>query len=163
VAEHARLQLDDDIDFQRRESRVQRVGWSCLAAFVAAALLGLFGSGPFSHAVATASGLSVEYERFVRADARSLLTIALPPSETTTATLSISRNYIDAVDITQMLPEPSTSELREAEAIFSFERRDADRTPVIVQIELKPRAMGRPTATLRSGVATVTFTQLTYP
>jgi hypothetical protein len=162
VAEHRRLQLDDDIDFQRRESRVQRIGWWCLSAFVLAALLGAFGSGPLSHAVAEASGLAVEYERFLRADARSLLTVELPASGTA-AELSISRSYIDAVDITRMLPEPSVSELREGDAVFSFERRDTAPASMIVRIEFKPRTMGRPTATLRSGGATVTFTQLTYP
>jgi hypothetical protein len=163
VAEHRRLQLDENIDFQRREWRVQRVGWWCLAAFVVAALLGVFGSGPLSHSVAEASGLSVEYERFLRADARSLLTIELPPSDTAAAELSISREYIDAVDITQMLPEPSLSELRDGDAVFWFERRDAARAPMTVRIEFKPLTMGRPAATLRSGGATVTFTQLTYP
>jgi hypothetical protein len=163
VTEHKRLQLDDDNDFQRREWRVQRIGWLGLAAFVLAALLGVFGSGPLSHAVVRASGLAVEYERFVRADAQSLLTIELPPSDTASTELRISRDYVDAVDITQMWPEPSISELREGDAVFLFERPAPARTPTTVTIEFKPRTMGRPTATLRSGAATVTFTQLTYP
>jgi hypothetical protein len=81
----------------------------------------------------------------------------------TSAQLSISRHYLDTINITRVFPEPSTAELREGEAIFSFERLEAGGSPTTVEIEFKPRRMGRPTATLRSGGATVSFTQLAYP
>jgi hypothetical protein len=164
VAEHKRLQLDQDIDLQRREWRVQRVGWYGLATFVLAALLGVFGKGPLSHAAAGASGLSVEYERFVRAGAPSRLTIEIPPAPGgTLPQLSISRDYVDAMTITHILPSPAASELRAGDALFSFERGDTARSPFTVEIEVEPRGMGRPTATVRSGDAAVTFSQLAYP
>jgi hypothetical protein len=164
MAEHKGLQLDDDPDFQRREWRVQHVGWWCLGAFVLAALLGVFGSGPLSHAAAEASGLTVEYERFVRSSAESRLTIDVPPSQTgEPAQLSISREYLDALDIVHMLPSPSASELRDAEALFWFERREAATTPFTVELRFAPRRIGRRTATVRSGTAAVSFSQLTYP
>jgi hypothetical protein len=164
VAEHKALQLDEHLDFQRREWRVQRVGWFALAAFVVAALTGVFGSGPLSRAVASAPGLSVDYDRFIRADVRSRLTIELArPESATAAQLSISRSYFDAIDITRMFPEPSTVEVRGGEAILSFERPAPGTLPMTVELEFKARRMGRRTATLRSGGGAVAFTQLAYP
>jgi hypothetical protein len=164
VAEHEALQLDEHLDFQRREWRVQRVGWFALAAFVLAALAGVFGSGPLSRAVATAPGLAVDYERFIRADVRSRLTIEMArPDSTTAAQLSISRNYFDAINITRIFPQPSTVELRGGEAVLSFERPEPGTLPMAIELEFKARRMGRRTATLRSGGATVAFTQLAYP
>jgi hypothetical protein len=164
VAEHRGLQLDDDSDFQRREWRMQRIGWWCLGVFVVAALVGVFGSGPLSHTVAEASGLSVDYERFLRSGTASRLTIEMPPSGTgTSAELSLSRAYVDAIEIEQILPAPTASELRGDEALFVFERREAASMPFTVEIKFAPRRMGRPTATVRGGGASITFSQLTYP
>jgi uncharacterized membrane protein YcaP (DUF421 family) len=46
VAERAGLQIDQDLEFQRREWRLQHVAWWGLTAFVVAGLAGLFGVGP---------------------------------------------------------------------------------------------------------------------
>ena len=64
-------ELDRHLPFQRREWRAQQIGWIALGLFLAAALAGLFGGGPLSSARASdpGGGLTVDYQRFVRAGA----------------------------------------------------------------------------------------------
>ena len=43
---HGDLEIDEDLPFQRREWFAERVAWAVMALLIAAALLGLFGTGP---------------------------------------------------------------------------------------------------------------------
>ena len=57
------LEVGQDLDFQRREWAVQRVGWGAMALVILAALLGLFGSsGPLSRAATNAADDLVRLE-----------------------------------------------------------------------------------------------------
>jgi hypothetical protein len=105
-------EIDEDLDFQRREWRAQRVGWALLSVFLIGATLGVFGGGgPLSSTKARADDgrLRVEYERFVRVGASSEITI-----ETGTALregdagfeVTLGRDYFDAIDIERAVPEP---------------------------------------------------------
>jgi hypothetical protein len=60
------MEVNADIEFQRRVWRVQRIGWLIIAAVIVAALLGVFGGGPLSRAAVQGDGLRLEYERFAR-------------------------------------------------------------------------------------------------
>ncbi len=63
------LDIDEDLNFQKREWFFQRVGIGILFLFVLAALLGFTGmGGPVSHGEAGERGgpVFVEFERFVR-------------------------------------------------------------------------------------------------
>ena len=62
------LSLNQNLIFQKRFWRAQRIGWGVLTVALLAALLGVFGSGPLSHTtVSDASGrLTITYERFAR-------------------------------------------------------------------------------------------------
>lgn len=51
------LEIEEDLDFQRRMWRLQQIGWALLVLVVVAALLGLFGKGPLSRAVASRVGV----------------------------------------------------------------------------------------------------------
>ena len=64
------LQIEEDRAHQRREWRIERVGWVLMAGLLLAGLLGLLGDGPLSRATAGSAGaLSVEYDRLQRAAA----------------------------------------------------------------------------------------------
>jgi hypothetical protein len=69
------MEIETDLEFQRRVWRVPRVGWLIIGAAVVAALLGLFGTGPLSRASTDGGGLTVEYDRFARREQ----THAAPP------------------------------------------------------------------------------------
>lgn len=71
--------VEDDIAFQRKAWKVERVGWACLLVLVVFALLGLFSNGPLSdRRLTTPDGtLQVDDQRFLRQGGRSPLRLAL--------------------------------------------------------------------------------------
>ena len=59
--------VEDDIGLQRTFWRIQRLGWACMAAIVAAAVVGVFGDGRLAEASIRAGDVSMAYERIQRA------------------------------------------------------------------------------------------------
>lgn len=62
------LDIAQDLEHQRREWVIERIGWAIMALILLAALAGLLGSGPLSNARIDHPGshLSAEYNRFER-------------------------------------------------------------------------------------------------
>ena len=62
------IELAEDMEFQRKNWRAERIGWAVLAFILLAAALGLFGQGPLGGTVVAAGddSLSLTYERFWR-------------------------------------------------------------------------------------------------
>jgi hypothetical protein len=104
-------ELDRHLAFQRREWRAQQIGWIALVVFLAAALAGLFGSGPLSSARASDSGggLAVDYQRFVRAGAAQRLQFEIETPGAGPVELRLSRRYLDAVRVEHVLPQPDST------------------------------------------------------
>ncbi|HEU4684777.1 MAG TPA: hypothetical protein VFS39_09785, partial [Nitrospira sp.] len=102
------LDIHQDLAFQRRSWRLQRVGWGVLAVIALAGLLGLFGQGPFSRTTAADPSLpfSVEYDRFARFRSPMILRILLNEEHPPRAMLDVwvSRAYLDHVQITGITP-----------------------------------------------------------
>ena len=75
------LALDQDLDFQRRSWRLQRLGWSAMGVTVLAALLGLFGTGPLSSATVSSQdeALTLQYNRFWRVQSPMTLRLSVTP------------------------------------------------------------------------------------
>ena len=62
------LQVGEDLAFQERQWKVERIGWALMALIALAGLAGLFGGGPLSAATVGGDNLPLEvmYGRFVR-------------------------------------------------------------------------------------------------
>src|SRR5207244_1281265 len=73
------LPVPEDMEFQQRAWRAERIAWGVMGIFVLLALLGLFSSGFFSAAsTATPDGaVTVDYDRFARKTARSNFSIRI--------------------------------------------------------------------------------------
>jgi hypothetical protein len=155
------LQNDRNLAFQRREWRVQRFAWWLLGAFVAAAALGLFGNGVLSRAhVRTPDGrLSVEYDRFVRAGARTRLTIraaAIDPVE-----LRLDREYFESFLVERITTEPSNVEIAGTTVQITFDRGAGGDFAIL--LDLEPLHLGRFRTTVQaSGAPPVQVAQLAY-
>jgi hypothetical protein len=131
------LQINEDLVFQRKEWRAQRIGWFLLCAFVVAACLGLFGSGPLSwtRAGQEGSALWVEYDRFVRRGAPTRLTINLAPAAGgSTRQVRIGRGYAEGVRFERIVPEPDAIELGDAEAVLRFTGEAARSTTILLDV-----------------------------
>ena len=159
------LQINQDMEFQRREWRAQRAGWFALCAFVLAALLGLFGGGPLSHARAGAPGapLWVEYERFVRRGAAERVSIHLAaPSERRQALqVRVSRGYFDGLRIERVRPEPESMTVGPDDVVLRFTGEAAGTTTIVLDVEAT--AIGRQVATIAAdGAPPAVLTQFVY-
>jgi hypothetical protein len=159
-----RLEIDEDLTFQRREWHVQRIGWFLLCAFVLAALLGVFGSGPLSHARAGEPGspLWVEYERFVRQGTGDRVTIHVPAGESReTLEIRVSRDYVDTLRIERITPEPDAMGVNGTDVVLRFLGDAANSSRVVLDVE--PLTIGPKAATIGTqGAPSVTLTQLVY-
>lgn len=113
------LRRDDHIEFERKSWRAERVGWVVMTLVIVAALAGLFGNGPLSRANATSGNLHVEYERFLRHQARAEVRIAAR-SEGNELRVWISRGYAEGMEIHQIAPEPARVEMHADRLVYVF-------------------------------------------
>lgn len=160
------LEINEDLEFQRREWRVQRLAWWLLAGFVVAAALGVFGSGPLSHAaVEDATGaLRVEYERFLRVGSPHRLSIRARTSGSETPTgfrLVMNRTYFDAMQVDRVLPEPLEVAIGPEDVTLRFAPAASGEFTIVIDSE--PLQAGRHRAEFRASTGgAVGIGQLTY-
>jgi hypothetical protein len=155
------LQIDQDLAFQRREWRGQRLGWWLLSAFVVAAALGLFGSGVLSraHARAPDHRLAVDYERFIRVGAPTRLAIRAAGSDR--VELRVDRAWFESLAVQRITPEPAHLAIAGDTVYLTFTTGAQGECTVLLDVE--PLHAGRYRTTVQVGGAqAVTLTQLAY-
>ena len=166
-AQHRDLQLDEDLRFQRRNWRIERIAWAVLASIIVAAALGLFGNGPVgSRKVTTADGtLSLEYQRFWRLQSPMTLNVEVRPAtaESTRATIYLTRSYIDAMDISRITPQPERVEAQAVELAYVFALAEPG-LPFTATFRVEPARPWTISGTVRTeGGGESTFTHFIYP
>jgi hypothetical protein len=123
------LDIDQDLEFQRREWKVQRIGWALMLLVILAALGGLFGRGPLSRAVAGRPGdpLRVEYDRFVRRHSSQSLTLLLSPDAVNAgeARIHVDSALIAGLEIRHLTPAPERQEATPDGIVATFRLGDA--------------------------------------
>jgi hypothetical protein len=166
VARESRdLEIDQDLEFQRREWRVQRVGWGVLTAFVLAATLGLFGGGPISSAQAGEPGapLWVEYDRFIRTGAPTRIVVRGGMAPEGGLHLRMPRRYFEAFRIERMIPEPQAITIGDADVDLQFGREAGVANTFTLIFDVEPLRAGRHEAAFQAnGNPAVTFAQFAY-
>ncbi|MCI0548840.1 MAG: hypothetical protein L0027_16345 [Candidatus Rokubacteria bacterium] len=162
--------MEEDLAFQERSWRLQRLGWGLMLIASLAAVLGLFGSGPLSRASIgseTGGPLRLEYARFVRVDAPSVLRVRIaavgPGRERGTASLWLNREYLERMRVEEVLPPPVAVEARGPEMHYTF-AASGEPAPLSVTFRLRPTAAGL----LRADIGlprgpVVPFTQIVFP
>lgn len=135
------LELGQDLDFQRRSWRVQRVAWVLMLLIVIAALLGLFGGdGVLNQATlgAVDSGLRVQYHHFDRVLDPTHLRVELGGS----GHLWITNALLERVTIDEIIPEPEQMIAGEERTTFVFELAAGDPAGMVI-ISYKPQRIGQ--------------------
>lgn len=104
------LDIDQDLEFQRRDWTFERIGWIGILVLVVAALAGLFGQGPLSDTqrVTPDNSLRVEYDRFERRGAESKLTIFVRRDSAAGSAVSLWINdaFLKGIRLEQIDPQP---------------------------------------------------------
>lgn len=118
------LQVMQDLDYEHRSWRVERIGWVILSLILVAALLGLLGNGPLSAATAGDDGapLQVQYGRFVRHRGPTQMEIRLQPGavQGDEARVWVDREYLNGVDLQTVIPEPDSVEAGTDRYVYVF-------------------------------------------
>jgi hypothetical protein len=144
------IQIEQDLEQLRREWRWQRFGWTVMLLLALAGLLGVFGNGLLAKAShgGDADPLRLEYERFARHGAPTELTITISPQavENGKARLWIERDYLQAVAVESIVPEPEKSEAvvhnGEPALQYTFPVAEAS-SPASIRFQIRPDERGR--------------------
>ena len=155
-------EIEEDLPFQHRNWRVQRMGWVLLGAVVLAGLAGLLGSGPLSNAQeSNDAGVKVKYERFVRHGAPSKIevTVAKPARP---VRIAISRSFLETLETRRLLPTPGQVQAGDGFVVYAFEPEGSG--PMQVTFLVQPDELGSHEAEIvvNDGSA-LTIRQFTYP
>jgi hypothetical protein len=158
------LEIAEDMPFQERVWRLQRVGWAVFALIVAASALGLFGAGPLSSATAEQGPLRVEYQRFERFETSGSFDVRVAPGAAgATLELSLPHEYLRHVEVTTVSPQPR--EVRDGgdRLTYEFVLQD-DGAPAWITFHVTPRRPGPLRVWVGLGdEPPVEFTQFVYP
>lgn len=139
------LHIEQDLPFQYRTWVIQRIGWGLMSLFLAAAVAGLFSSGPLSSATAhdPANLVVLEYQRFARYMAPTKLVVRLQPSATAQDNVSIRASYalIEGWQIEHIRPEPEHMAVASDGLHLAFKLAEKGK-PVEIAFLLKPQGIG---------------------
>ena len=161
------LEIGQDLKFQRRSWGVERAGWVIGALILFAAILGLFGPGPLSKARAASADkrLSVEYHKLEHYQAPVHLRVAIAGSVATNGQIHlwINRDYLEAVDMEHIDPEPESVEISADRLVYIFKTPRPPATSKVL-FRFEPNKFGKTLA--RLGLVDgpeLQFTQFYFP
>lgn len=156
--------FQNELQYHRREWRVQRIGWIAMALIIVAALLGVFGSGPLSQAeLSVAASARMNYERYARYGSQSTIIVECLAPECATSPLRVTVNasYFEAFELVSVTPDPQLVSAAGNSTRFEF---DAAAAPARVIFRLEARGLGRVPGTWQIGDAEpLTARQFVYP
>jgi hypothetical protein len=159
------IEVDQDLDFQRKDWRFERIGWGAMLLIGIAAVGGVFGHGPLSNATASADdgSLRIEYQRFERHGAASELTVFLRRGASTDSSvlLWIGDEFLRSVHLEQIVPMPERQTSLGDRTLYEVAMRsDTSR----VSFHVTPQTIGARTLELGiAGRATLSRPQFVYP
>ena len=136
VPRYGDIEVEQDLDFQRRDWRAQRVGRIVMLAIVVAAMAGVFGDGPLSSASAHSSDgqLQVEYERIARHAASQPLRVHVGPHAPgdSVVDLWIDQEYMHGLIVRGISPEPVLTRAGDQRLIYRFNLASPSRAADVV-------------------------------
>ena len=158
------FEVDQDLEFQRRDWAFERTGWIGMLVVVLAALAGLMGHGPLSQARVASGDLTMEYSRFERHGAPSTLTVLVPRAAADTSVqLWLSRGFLDGILFDRVIPEAAEERAAPGGTIYDFLVTPGTDTARII-FHYTPLAIGTRSIQIgRAGRETVRRSQFVYP
>jgi hypothetical protein len=137
------LDIDEDLAFERRSLIVERIGTGLMVVLLVAAMLGLLGSGPLSHATVRAEGLIVDFQRFSRYESSETLRLHIDETATRDPEVRVwlDRRYLDDSRIESVLPVPVRVEGAADRVVYIFAVAEKER-PLVVSLSRLPERIG---------------------
>lgn len=161
------LEINQDLEYQKKTWKVERVGWGIMGLIALAGLLGVLGSGLLSHTTKGEKNdpLKIEFERFGRYQEPTELRVYLDTAaqQGDSVRVGISRDYLEQVQIQQATPEPESVEYQSDKLVYHF-RVVSLNQPIAITFYLEPKRIGPVSGSveLEQG-QTLQFNQFIYP
>lgn len=158
------LVIDQDLEFQRRSWRIQRIGQCFVGLFVLGGLLGLFGKGWLARRELAQGPLRVEHPRFLRLQTPDSLTVRITPDGGAAVPLELWMDdpLAELFEIAEISPAPTAQSVRDGRLIYRFDLSGAP--PATIRFRIRPRDWGWRRARLGLvGGPEVELKQLVYP
>ncbi|MCC7023564.1 MAG: hypothetical protein IT338_12105 [Thermomicrobiales bacterium] len=139
------LEIGEDLDFTRRQWRIQRIGWVAFLLILVFGLAGGFGGGPLSHTTATAGALTLDYQRFARQRGPTSLEFRIAPAAAMPGddqvAVWIATDFLDAIDLEGIEPDPAESLAGADRVVYHFALADPSR-PAQITFAYQPATVG---------------------
>ena len=137
--------LDSELPFQRKQWRIEHIGWIAMAGLMLYALAGgLGGGGPLSTAevVAADGSVRVRYERFARQQTPNSVEISLTQAPDGSPTrLYVSDSYLSSMMVRSMVPGPDAVTLADRGYAWVF-KRPSGVVNNKIELHLEPQQIG---------------------
>lgn len=161
------LEINQDMTFQEREWKVDRLGRALLVLLVVVSALGLFGHGPISwtDAAADDGSLEVSFERFGRRGGSQSVGITAPASAADDGSwqIELSNDYVGAVKIDAISPQPDSVEAVAGALRYTFTQAEPG-ADLELSLSLTPDTLWSASGTARVvGSAPVTIEHFFFP
>lgn len=163
--QHSKPDIDEDLDFQRRVWRFERVGWAVMGLIGLAGLLGLLGPGLLSSAQAGDERLRIEYQRFHRNLAPAALTVHIGEAAVSegAATLLLDAAFTEEFKIEGIVPRPTQWQFAGDGMRLRFLAADLG-SPATVHFYLTPQGYGPAVVAVGlAGATPISLRQFIYP
>ncbi|MBW4037294.1 MAG: hypothetical protein HIU91_00205 [Acidobacteria bacterium] len=145
-----KIAVGENLEFQRKWWRFERVIWSVFLVILVCDVLGLFGRGWLSKAklVSDDGELTLNYERMERSDTPSIMTLHFSEQAIHDGRVKIfvGRTILGPLGAQRISPQPVVSAIGEGGITYTFAATEA---PAVVQIALKPSFPGPHKFTMR--------------
>lgn len=160
------LDIEEDVPFQERAWRVERVGWTVMALVIAAALAGVLGPGPFSKTELSDRSVKMkaEFNRFERYQSPVILKVRIDPAVVSgeEVPLTLNRGFVDEVEMKHIDPEPERIETSGAHLNYYFAA--SSNSPAHITFHYEPNRFGKMPVELSAGQnIKLSFEQFYFP
>jgi hypothetical protein len=159
------IELGQDMEFQQRNWKVQRVSWILLTLALLAAFAGFWGSGRASHRTVTAAdgSFAIEYERFTRFKAPTRLRLHFTPKAVHGGEVRVwlASSYVAEIFPRYVVPTPRAVEAGEHRVTYVF-AAEAGRGGSVI-FDVQPQGIGSVEARVGVGETALEFRQFVYP
>ena len=145
------LEINQDLNFERRSWKVERVAWVIAALVLLAALLGFLGPGPLGKATAASpdKSISLAYYRIERFQAPAEWRLQIDGNLVKQGELRlwVHRRFVEVIGTLQIDPEPESVEIQNERFVYAF--KAVNPPPVIkVFVRFEPNKVGKTPAHL---------------
>lgn len=103
------LDIDQNLDFQRKAWKVQRITWAVMLAILLAVGLGFLGAaGPANYRTSSNNSVKVGFQSFVHRIAPTDIHVTLSQLSGDSTQLLISRDFMGNYQVQSIVPQPDS-------------------------------------------------------